>query len=94
MVLIIEIILLILILPSKVLTYLGEEMEEDEETMADYDIQVGWSRGSTPWSQNVSFFRTAPRFCSSQSWPADSSAILTGGPLYNPNMIPTGGQFS
>ena len=73
-------ILLTLILLWKVLTYLGEEMEEDEETMADYDIQVGWSRGSTPWSQNVSFFRTAPRFCSSQSWPADSSAIPTGGP--------------
>ena len=33
-------ILLTLILPWKVLTYLGEEMEEDEETMADYDIQV------------------------------------------------------
>ena len=41
MALIIEIILLVLILLSKVLTYLGEEMEEDEETMADYDIQVG-----------------------------------------------------
>ena len=48
-------ILLTLILLWKVLTYLGEEMEEDEETMADYDIQVGWSEGSTPWSQNVSF---------------------------------------
>ena len=33
-------ILLTLILLWKVLTYLGEEMEEDEETMADYDIQV------------------------------------------------------
>ena len=72
-------ILLTLILPWKVLTYLGEEMEEDEETMADYDIQVGWSGESTPWSQNVSFFRTAPPFCSSQRWPAASSAIPTGG---------------
>ena len=33
-------ILQTLILLWKVLTYLGEEMEEDEETMADYDIQV------------------------------------------------------
>ena len=73
-------ILLTLILLWKVLTYLGEEMEEDEETMADYDIQVGWPGGSTHWSQNVSFFRTAPRFCSSQSWPVGSSAIPTGGP--------------
>ena len=72
-------ILLTLILPWKVLTYLGEEMEEDEETMADYDIQVGWSGESTPWSQNVSFSRTAPPFCCSQSWPAASSAIPTGG---------------
>ena len=53
--LIIEIILLILILPSKVLTYLGEEMEEDEETMADYDIQVGRPGGSTPWSTATTF---------------------------------------
>ena len=73
-------ILLTLILPWKVLTYLGEEMEEDEETMADYDIQVGWSGESTPWSQNVSFSRTAPPFCCSQSWPAASSAIPTGDP--------------
>ena len=77
-------ILLTLILLWKVLTYLGEEMEEDEETMADYDIQVGWPclepGGSTHWSQNVSFFRTAPLFCCSQSWPAGSSAIPTGGP--------------
>ena len=50
-------ILLTLILLWKVLTYLGEEMEEDEETMADYDIQVGWSRGSTPWSQNFLIFQ-------------------------------------
>ena len=41
MALTIKVTLLILILLSKVLTYLGEEMEEDEETMADYDIQVG-----------------------------------------------------
>ena len=27
-------------LVAQVLTYQGEEMEEDEETMADYDIQV------------------------------------------------------
>ena len=41
----------------KVLTYLGEEMEEDEETMADYDIQVGWPGGSTHWSQNFLIFQ-------------------------------------
>ena len=29
-----------LILVAQVLTYQGEEMEEDDETMADYDIQV------------------------------------------------------
>ena len=39
-------ILLTLILLWKVLTYLGEEMEEDEETMADYDIQVLQPGGS------------------------------------------------
>ena len=32
--------MLVLIMVTQVLTYLGEEMEEDEETMADYDIQV------------------------------------------------------
>ena len=26
---------------TQVLTYQGKEMEEDEETMRDYDIQVG-----------------------------------------------------
>ena len=83
MVLTIEVTLLILILLSKVLTYLGEEMEEDEETMADYDIQVGRPEGSTPWSTATTFshFRTAPPFCSSQSWPAASSAIPTGDQL-------------
>ena len=32
--------MLVLIMVTQVLTYQGEEMEEDEETMADYDIQV------------------------------------------------------
>ena len=55
MALTIKVTLLILILLSKVLTYLGEEMEEDEETMADYDIQVGRPEGSTPWSTATIF---------------------------------------
>ena len=55
MALTIKVTLLILILLSKVLTYLGEEMEEDEETMADYDIQVGRPEGSTPWSTATTF---------------------------------------
>ena len=33
-------LVLMLILVAQVLTYQGEEMEEDDETMADYDIQV------------------------------------------------------
>ena len=48
-------ILQTLILLWKVLTYLGEEMEEDEETMADYDIQVDRPEGSTPWSTANTF---------------------------------------
>ena len=38
--LILVLIMLMLIMVTQVLTYQGEEMEEDEETMADYDIQV------------------------------------------------------
>ena len=32
--------LVLILVALQVLTYQGEEMEEDEETMADYDIQV------------------------------------------------------
>ena len=43
-----EMLLLMLMLMenivTQVLTYQGEEMEEDEETMADYDIQVEWMK--------------------------------------------------
>ena len=33
-------LMLMILIVRQVLTYQGEEMEEDEETMADYDIQV------------------------------------------------------
>ena len=36
--------MLTLMMATQVLTYQGEEMEEDEETMADYDIQVNWRK--------------------------------------------------
>ena len=81
--------MLTLIMVTQVLTYQGEEMEEDEETMADYDIQVGRNvqfskyalprHGQQQKVQNVkNLLRTVRPSCSSPSWPVASSATPTG----------------
>ena len=43
---------------EQVLIYQGEEMEEDEETMADYDIQVRHFLQQSPASSVLSALRS------------------------------------
>ena len=70
---------------TQVLTYQGKEMEEDEETMRDYDIQVAKKHICAMLiifykmlSQDLFLFRTGQPFSSRPSWPVASSLTPTG----------------
>ena len=56
--------MLTLMMATQVLTYQGEEMEEDEETMADYDIQVEMNKKFKKPSQDGSTILLQPKLAS------------------------------
>ena len=76
---------------TQVLTYQGKEMEEDEETMRDYDIQVAKKHICAMLiifykmlSQDLFLFRTGQPFSSRPSWPVASSLTPTGSKIFCP----------
>ena len=56
--------MLTLMMATQVLTYQGEEMEEDEETMADYDVQVEMNKKFKKPSQDGSTILLQPKLAS------------------------------